>query len=276
MKYNPTIIEALNLLDAHIEKSSVPSRRLNRIEYSWVGSIRSPFNPERTTTLDWRCHTRIPSSSDVIVPWQQPCDKHLNILLLVQRERKERRQLPLDKKRHRTTFLSTLFPVFRPGLLPSSRKAEATTRFPMSSPMVTTDPKQAMMKIYAPPYQVAPDLLLHASFSNTYAMRTEAGLLLIDPGTTQNSQSVYSAVRAWSQAPLHTVDYTHGDADHAFGLRAFLDAGESPQIIAQENCPRHFQRYHLTKGYLTFINRRQTGNPTFVFPDRYDWPTSRS
>jgi glyoxylase-like metal-dependent hydrolase (beta-lactamase superfamily II) len=143
----------------------------------------------------------------------------------------------------------------------------------ISSPMVTTDPKTATMRSSAPPHEVAPDLLLYASSSNTYTLRTEAGLLLIDPGLRQNSQSVYSAVRAWSQAPLHTVVYTHGHPDHAFGLRAFLDAGERPQIIAQENCPRHFQRYHLTNGLNTFINQRQFGNPNFVFPDQFDWPT---
>ena len=39
-------------------------------------------------------------------------------------------------------------------------------RFPMnemSSPMVTTDPKQATNKMFAPPHEVAPNLLLHAS-----------------------------------------------------------------------------------------------------------------
>ena len=143
----------------------------------------------------------------------------------------------------------------------------------MSSPMVTTDPKQATNKMFAPPHEVAPNLLLHASWGNTYSLRTNAGLLLIDPGQTRHSQSVYTAVRDWSHAPLHTVVYTHGHIDHAFGLRAFLDAGESPQIIAQENCPKRFQRYYLTNGLNTFINRRQFGYRTFVFPDQFDWPT---
>jgi glyoxylase-like metal-dependent hydrolase (beta-lactamase superfamily II) len=87
----------------------------------------------------------------------------------------------------------------------------------------------------APPYEVSPGLLLHAAVVNTYALQTEAGLLLVDPGFTHNSQSVYTAVRAWSMAALHTVVYTHGHLDHAFGLGAFLDAGELPHIIAQEN-----------------------------------------
>jgi alkyl sulfatase BDS1-like metallo-beta-lactamase superfamily hydrolase len=139
--------------------------------------------------------------------------------------------------------------------------------------MVTTDPQHAQIQTYAPPQQVAPDVLLHAAFVNTYAVRTPAGILLIDPGLTMTSQTVYTAVRAWSAAPLHTAVYTHGHADHAFGLRAFLEAGERPLIIAQENCPRRFQRYRLTHGLNAHINQRQFSTPQPLFPDHFDWPT---
>lgn len=141
------------------------------------------------------------------------------------------------------------------------------------SPMVTTDPVQAKLQTFASPQEVAPGVLMHAAFVNTYAMRTPAGLLLVDPGLTVTSQGVHSAVRAWSDAPLHTAVYTHGHADHAFGLRAFLDAGERPHIIAQENCPKRFQRYHLTHGLNAHINQRQFSTPQPIFPDQFDWPT---
>jgi glyoxylase-like metal-dependent hydrolase (beta-lactamase superfamily II) len=143
------------------------------------------------------------------------------------------------------------------------------------SPMVTIEPDRAVIPPprSVPPYEVAPGLLLHRVFVNTYALRTGEGLLLIDPGLTQTTGSVHRAVRTWSDAPLHTAVYTRGHIDHAFGLQAFLDAGERPQIIAQENCVQHFQRYQLTHGLNTHINRRQTGNPAFVFPGRFTWPT---
>ena len=142
-----------------------------------------------------------------------------------------------------------------------------------ASPMLTTDPLHATLRTSAPPHEVAPDVLLHAAFVNTYAVRTEAGLLLIDPGLTGTSEAVHTAVRAWSGARLHTAVYTHGHADHAFGLRAFLDAGETPQIVAQENCPKRFARYRLTHGLNARINQRQFGTRRPVFPDRFDWPT---
>ncbi|MBI3301056.1 MAG: hypothetical protein HYZ72_03110 [Deltaproteobacteria bacterium] len=67
-------------------------------------------------------------------------------------------------------------------------------------PMVTTDPKNAKLQTFAPPQEVAPDVLMYAAFVNTYALRTPAGLLLVDPGLTMTSQSIYTAVRAWSEA----------------------------------------------------------------------------
>ncbi|HXJ84701.1 MAG TPA: alkyl sulfatase dimerization domain-containing protein [Candidatus Methylomirabilis sp.] len=142
-------------------------------------------------------------------------------------------------------------------------------------PIVTSDPRHATATPprAVPAHEVAPDVLLHRAFVNTYALRTGVGLLLIDPGLLQNAQVVHRAVRAFSSAPLHTAVYTHGHVDHAFGLGAFLDAGERPHIVAQENCLQRFRRYRLTQGLNTHINRRQFGNPEYVFPDQITWPT---
>jgi len=144
-----------------------------------------------------------------------------------------------------------------------------------TSSIVTTNPQNASA---APPrsvpaHEVAPGVLLHRVFVNTYALRTDVGLLVVDPGLLRSAESVHRAVRAWSAAPLHTAIYTHGHVDHAFGLGPFLDAGERPHIVAQENCVGRFRRYLLTQGLNTHVNRRQFGNPSYVFPDRVTWPT---
>jgi glyoxylase-like metal-dependent hydrolase (beta-lactamase superfamily II) len=68
--------------------------------------------------------------------------------------------------------------------------------------------------------------------------------------------------------------YTHGHADHAFGLRAFLAAGERPDIIAQENCAARFKRYDALHGLNARINQRQFGLPKPMFPRHFDWPTT--
>ena len=142
-----------------------------------------------------------------------------------------------------------------------------------NSPMLTADPKNAKLNLFADPHEVAPDVLMNASFVNTYAIRTPVGLLCVDPGFGHTAAAVHKAVRAWSDQPLQTAVYTHGHADHAFGLKPFLAAGERPQIIAQENCLARFRRYRLTHGWNARINQRQFSLPAPMFPDEFEWPT---
>ena len=114
---------------------------------------------------------------------------------------------------------------------------------------------------------------MHPAFVNTYALRTPAGLVLVDPGLGFNMHAVRDAVRAWSDAPLRVAVYTHGHVDHAFGLRAWLEHGERPEIVAQERCVARFHRYRLMHGLNGHINQRQFSLPRPVFPDTFDWPT---
>src|SRR5262245_48154200 len=141
------------------------------------------------------------------------------------------------------------------------------------SPMLTRDPLRATPRVWGDACEIATDVFMIPAFVNTYAMRTPAGLLIVDPGFGQTSDTVRDAVRGWSDAPLTTAVYTHGHVDHAFGLRAFLEAGERPQIIAQENCLQRFRRYELTHGWNARINQRQFSLPSPNFPKRFDWPT---
>ena len=139
--------------------------------------------------------------------------------------------------------------------------------------MLTSDPLHAQARVWGDPGEIAPDVFIYPAFVNTYAFRSPAGLLLVDPGFGHASGLMRDAVRQWSEAPLHTAVYTHGHVDHAFGLRAFLDAGDTPQIIAQENCLGRFRRYAMTNGWNARINQRQFSLPKPMFPDQFDWPT---
>jgi glyoxylase-like metal-dependent hydrolase (beta-lactamase superfamily II) len=139
--------------------------------------------------------------------------------------------------------------------------------------MVTEDPINATPQFSGPAREVAPGVFLHPLFVNTYAVKTPLGLLLIDPGTARGAPLVHAAIRGWSSDPIHTVVYTHGHFDHAFGLKPFIDEGNRPQIVSQENLPARFHRYRLTHGLNEFINRRQFGIDNIQFPDTYDWPT---
>lgn len=143
----------------------------------------------------------------------------------------------------------------------------------MDSPMLTDDPLRARLQLFAPAHEVAPDVLMFANFVNNYAVDLGGRLLLVDPGFQHLSHAFFEAVRSWRQSPVDTAVYTHGHADHAFGLGAFLDAGERPQIVAQENCVRRFHRYSRTHGWNAHINQRQFSLPQPVFPTHFVWPT---
>ena len=43
-------------------------------------------------------------------------------------------------------------------------------------------------------------------------------------GLAGDARRIHAAVRSVTDLPLHTVVFTHGHVDHAFGLRAFLEA----------------------------------------------------
>jgi len=140
------------------------------------------------------------------------------------------------------------------------------------SHMITTDPLTASPNFFADPHEVAPGVLLFSNFVNNYAVTLDDQLVVIDPGFEHLALVFHEAVRQWTQAPLKTVVYTHGHADHAFGAQPFLDRGERPDIIAQENCLARFRRYERTHGWNARINQRQFSLPQPMFPHRFVWP----
>ncbi|GIW44007.1 MAG: MBL fold hydrolase [Candidatus Binatia bacterium] len=140
------------------------------------------------------------------------------------------------------------------------------------STMVTREPWTAEPKFFCEPHEVAPGVLMFSSFVNNYAVRLEEALVLVDPGFEHLAPVFHEAVRNWTKAPLRTAVYTHGHADHAFGLRPFLEAGERPLIVAQENCVARFRRYERTHGWNARINQRQFSLPQPMFPRSFIWP----
>jgi len=139
--------------------------------------------------------------------------------------------------------------------------------------MVTENPRAATPKFSGPAEEVAPGVFMHSLFVNTYALKTPQGLLLVDPGTARGAPSVHTAIRGWTNDPVHTIVYTHGHLDHAFGSKPFLAEGVVRNIVAQENCVDRFKRYSLTHGFNELINQRQFGSDKLRFPNEYDWPT---
>jgi alkyl sulfatase BDS1-like metallo-beta-lactamase superfamily hydrolase len=125
--------------------------------------------------------------------------------------------------------------------------------------------------------EVAPDVAFVPSFANVSALRTSAGLVLFDSGSTMLSERVHAELRSWSDDPVHTVVFTHGHIDHVFGVERYdadnAAVGAPPvRVVAHEALPARFDRYRRTAGYNGAINARQFSSPGLRWPTEYRYP----
>ena len=125
--------------------------------------------------------------------------------------------------------------------------------------------------------EVAPGVRFVSSFANITAFETTDGLVLVDTGSFLLADKTRRILRGDTQTPAHTAIWTHGHVDHCFGVEHYeAEAGKPVRVIAHEAVPRRFERYRLTNGYNTAINRRQFQTDaqfpsTFRVPDEtYD------
>jgi glyoxylase-like metal-dependent hydrolase (beta-lactamase superfamily II) len=119
--------------------------------------------------------------------------------------------------------------------------------------------------------EVAPGVAFHAGFANVVAVATGDGLVLVDTGSPMTAAAVHAEVRRWSSAPATAAIYTHGHVDHVMGTAAF-EAERPLRVIAHEALPARFDRYKLTAGWNTAINRRQFRIPGLSWPTAYRYP----
>jgi glyoxylase-like metal-dependent hydrolase (beta-lactamase superfamily II) len=126
---------------------------------------------------------------------------------------------------------------------------------------------------------VAPGtLFMTADYVNLTVFETSEGLVMVDTGMKEAGPKVFEEIRKRTDAPLHTVVFTHGHLDHAFGLAPWLEAGETPRIIAHENVAPRFRTYMKTGPMNVHINKVQFGIEAGIkWPDEEDaffWPTT--
>jgi glyoxylase-like metal-dependent hydrolase (beta-lactamase superfamily II) len=95
-------------------------------------------------------------------------------------------------------------------------------------------------------------------FVNVIAFETDEGLVLVDTGMRNFAPRMAEMLRQRTTAPIHTVIYTHGHVDHAFGLDSFLIEGQPrPRVIGHSALPARLARYELTSRFQRSINARQ-------------------
>jgi len=110
------------------------------------------------------------------------------------------------------------------------------------------------------PVEVADRTYFASAFSNVTAFETDEGLVLIDSGVAEFAPVLSGMIRERTDAPVHTVVYTHGHVDHTAGVGEFLVEGQDePRVVAHENVEERFERYAKTRGHNNVINARQFG-----------------
>jgi len=124
--------------------------------------------------------------------------------------------------------------------------------------------------------ELAPGLVFFHTWANVTALRTEAGLVLVDTGNFATRDRTFAAVRAVDSAPLAAAVYTHGHVDHACGLPPFLaEAREKgrpePAIVGHRNVAARFDRYRMTAPWNGLINSRQF-SVAATWPTEYQYP----
>lgn len=94
--------------------------------------------------------------------------------------------------------------------------------------------------------------------ANVIVFETDEGLVLVDAGLRNFAPRMAELLRQRTTAPVHTVIYTHGHVDHAFGLDAFLVQGQPrPRVIGHRALPARLARYERTPRSQRAINARQ-------------------
>lgn len=116
------------------------------------------------------------------------------------------------------------------------------------------------------PVEVAEHTWFASFFSGSTAFETEEGLVVIDTGMARAGGALKDAIRSRTDAPVHTIIYTHGHIDHGFGTFLWIDEAKergspAPRIVAHEKVPERYRRYRETVGYNEHINLRQFGAP---------------
>ena len=103
------------------------------------------------------------------------------------------------------------------------------------------------------------------------AIRTSAGLVLIDTAKPDTAGQTLAVVRTWDDSPIHTVIYTHGHIDHTSGITVIDEEADArglarPRIIAHRNVQRRMERYETSHGFNSIVQGQQFNRPDYVYP----------
>ena len=97
--------------------------------------------------------------------------------------------------------------------------------------------------------EVAPRTwIIYMPIVNVVLFETDEGLVLIDTGYKASGETIKRLMKSVSDKPLHTIIYTHGHTDHAYGTWALME--DNPQVVAHTLLAPRFDRYLRLRGSL--------------------------
>ena len=126
--------------------------------------------------------------------------------------------------------------------------------------------------------EVAPrSWLVRLPIVNSAVFETDEGLVVCDTAMAPGGPALLEAIRSVSDAPIHTIVYSHGHVDHAYGTWALMEdeatiVAGGPRIVAHEGVARRFEYYTRLRGMVA----RYMNQPPHHLPagrDDFVWPT---
>lgn len=116
-------------------------------------------------------------------------------------------------------------------------------------------------------------LTVHSTYfcGSVTAIRTQAGLVLIDTANEALAPQTLAAIRRWDSSAIHTVIYTHGHIDHTGGIHTIDAEADAhglprPRIIAHRAVRRRLDRYIRTQGFNSIVQGQQFSQPGYRYP----------
>lgn len=99
---------------------------------------------------------------------------------------------------------------------------------------------------------IYPGIHTHMALGNDISIETDLGVVQIDTGLSPGmARNILEQLRKITDAPIHTIIYSHGHNGHNTGAATFLEAAKErgeprPQIVAHERLPVRYHRYQET------------------------------
>ena len=114
---------------------------------------------------------------------------------------------------------------------------------------------------------------IHSTYfcGSVTAIRTSAGLVMIDTANAALAPRTLAAIRHWDDSPVHAVIYTHGHIDHTGGIAVIDEEADArglprPRIVAHRDVPRRMERYKTTQGFNSIVQGQQFDYPNYTYP----------